>query len=144
MSTKFIWKDLRICKPQSFTTVDRGSFVDHQDKNGATALFIATCKGNLSVVRLLLDRGADVNLSTSGVTPLGVAALKGHLSVVQLFVDYGADVDDGGHAPIMLAVQEVQEKIVEFLLGKDAKTNVTSMSGLTPLHLAAANNHVGF
>ena len=57
--------------------------------NGKTLLFIAAQQRYLSVVWLLLDRGAGVNQArtTDGITPLFNAAQQGHVSAVQLLLD---------------------------------------------------------
>ncbi|KDN62992.1 hypothetical protein CSUB01_10458 [Colletotrichum sublineola] len=60
----------------------------------ATPLLWAVRNGRLEVVRMLLDRGADVNSRTdSRQTPLFRAARNGHLEVVQMLLDRGADVN---------------------------------------------------
>src|SRR5258707_8057433 len=46
-----------------------------------------------SSIRLLLGRGADVNMRTrSGSTPLHRASWAGALEIVRLLLEYGADV----------------------------------------------------
>jgi beta-lactamase regulating signal transducer with metallopeptidase domain len=50
--------------------------------------------GQLEAVRLLLDRGADVNLAAGGEgTPLIAAAREGHTDIVSLLLDRGARID---------------------------------------------------
>jgi len=45
-------------------------------------------------VKLLIDKGADVNVKNVGDrTPLMWAAMHGHTEVVRLLIDNGADVD---------------------------------------------------
>lgn len=57
-----------------------------------TALARAAWKGNLELVQLLLDRGANVNaLDQSGDTPLIDALLRDHYDVAFLLLDHGAD-----------------------------------------------------
>jgi ankyrin repeat protein len=51
-------------------------------------------KGHEAVVRLLLEKGADIDRTTgSGRTALHLAAMSGHLAVVRLLLEKGADVD---------------------------------------------------
>jgi ankyrin repeat protein len=48
-----------------------------------TPLFNAAQRGHLSVVKLLLDRGAAMNHTlANGFTPFSIAARQGHFSVV--------------------------------------------------------------
>jgi ankyrin repeat protein len=46
------------------------------------------------VVRLLLDHGADVNISPfNGVTPLTIASQEGHIEIVTMLSEKGIDLD---------------------------------------------------
>ena len=72
--------------------------IDARDEDGWTPLIWASgghhFKGG-SVLRLLLERGADVNARTSdnGFTPLHRASAYGSLEVVRLVLEYGADIE---------------------------------------------------
>lgn len=51
-------------------------------------------KGNVSAVKALLDKGADINSRSSyGQTPLFFACDRGHTELVKLLLDKGADVN---------------------------------------------------
>lgn len=71
--------------------------------SGSTPLDFAVEKKNLEMVRLLLSKGADVNLATSGKrTPLHIAAEMGDSDVASLLLQNGANVnarDYFGHTP---------------------------------------------
>jgi len=57
-------------------------------------LHIACHNGHKSVLSLLLERGASVNMSMSGgSTLLFVPSEKGHQSTVRILLDHGALVD---------------------------------------------------
>jgi ankyrin repeat protein len=72
--------------------------IDAMDMQGWTPLFWASEGRHFkddSVVRLLLERGADANVRADkdGFTPLHEASRYGALEVVRLLLEYGADVE---------------------------------------------------
>ncbi|KAL3260329.1 hypothetical protein ABHI18_004688 [Aspergillus niger] len=65
-----------------------------QGSNGRTALHIAAARGSIEDMVLLLENGADVNISSAeGLTALDLAAIQGNLEMVTLLLDYNAKVD---------------------------------------------------
>ncbi|HJU90266.1 MAG TPA: sigma-70 family RNA polymerase sigma factor [Gemmatimonadaceae bacterium] len=59
---------------------------------GATPLHIAAALDELGVMRVLLERGAEVNsLGDDGSTPLHHAAYHGRIRAVELLLEHGAD-----------------------------------------------------
>lgn len=85
------------------------------------ALALAAMEGQVRVVKLLLKRGAGVDVpSQMGITPLKSAAAKGHLEVVKLLLAAGADATardcsgataidsarDRGHTEVLQLLQE--------------------------------------
>ena len=69
--------------------LDRGAKIDVQQagtlvggNEGSSALLIASKSGNASVVKVLVERQADINLANKeGVTPLLAATQHGHSEV---------------------------------------------------------------
>jgi len=71
--------------------LDEGAGVDARcaEQYGVTLLMVAAGGGQETLMRMLLQRGASVNLQNSvGVTALMSAALKGHTTIVQALLDH--------------------------------------------------------
>ena len=83
-------------------------------------LHVAAKNGHGAIVRLLLERGADVsakNILTN--TPLHAAAAEGHALIVQLLLQRGADISakkSDGFTPLHLGSSEGHEAVVQLLL----------------------------
>jgi ankyrin repeat protein len=99
----------------------RGAAVD---RNGTgwmtgTSLHAGASGSHATVVRVLLDAGADPNnRQRHGYTPLHSAAANGDLESVELLLEAGADpaaTNDDGQTPLMLAEREDDLVIVERL-----------------------------
>ncbi|KAK1242813.1 hypothetical protein MKX08_005625 [Trichoderma sp. CBMAI-0020] len=105
--------------------------------------------GDVSFVQLLLDAGADPELSgKNGATAINTAAMKGKTSVVKLLVDRKVDIhrpDKYGWSAIMYATGLGSDAdLVRILIrgGADlSQSACTKYSGLTPLHVAAIRGH---
>ena len=87
--------------------------VNTPDSDGYTALHNASRYGFAEGVRYLVERGADVNMSTIGGyggTPLTLASIGGHVEVVRALLEAGADVNkrDGlGRSPLSEALKDL-------------------------------------
>jgi len=66
--------------------------VNQQDRDGNTAVWIATTEARVEVLRALLRAGANPNLpNRSGGLPITLAASNGLTDRVQLLLAFGAD-----------------------------------------------------
>gem|GEM_PF-888537 len=111
-------------------------------QSGATALMLASEKGNKDIVELLLDRKALINLkSINGRTALYGAVMSGNIEVAKVLVAKGADInaeDLEGGTPLHAAVTSDDINSVEFLLAQGANIEAKAgAGGFTPLFFAA-------
>eukprot|EP00744_Colponema_vietnamica_P001788 GILI01002918.1.p1 GENE.GILI01002918.1~~GILI01002918.1.p1 ORF type:complete len:363 (-),score=17.55 GILI01002918.1:128-1216(-) len=93
---------------------------------------------------LLIDAGADVNVSWQGTTALHLACRCSQSYTVQTLLDHGANVNvisDEGETPLTIITKDLPEynhigaAIAEALLQHGADPNIPSAnSGETPLH----------
>jgi ankyrin repeat protein len=67
-----------------------GADVRHVDRNGETALHESVFMGNAKVVAILLDHGADPNISGIRGTPLEWAKIKQYEDILALLKKHGA------------------------------------------------------
>lgn len=102
--------------------------VDAKDDSGMTALHAAVVNGQMSVVSLLVSKGANVNEAADGnKTALHIAAEKGDTAMVQMLMDSGADIN----------AQTVTDKVSASWFRKEKKSDPDK----TALYLAAAAGH---
>ena len=110
--------------------------VHQQRKLGLISpIVLASALGYTTIVRTLLDHGADINLKiTGGFTPLHHASVQGNLDTVELLLDRGADIEadnDAGDCALLLAAQENQIEVVEILIKHGAKFTERNKQGMS-------------
>lgn len=73
--------------------INAKSEIDHVNHTGQTALHIAAMHGNLKLVKLLLDNGANKNILALGNfgTPEETAKIFGHIKVAKYIAGFSID-----------------------------------------------------
>ncbi len=110
-----------------------------------TALAWAAAEGHANVVRLLIQRGAEVNaLDRVKGTPLLPAAEAGSIEIVTELLKAGADVDvqnRSKRSALLLAARKGHLEVVKILIDAKAKLDLKDKDGMTPLLAAAKQAH---
>ncbi|CAF1008766.1 unnamed protein product [Rotaria sp. Silwood1] len=132
-----------------------GSDADNLNITGQTALFMATLKDRVDVVKVLIEKGAQVNVKNRyGVSPLLLCAESGNRELVQALVKAGADVNItpqgelaeenflAGQTPLFGAAKKGHVEICEYLIENGANVNAITMTGATPLYTATEEGHL--
>lgn len=112
---------------------------------GCTVLHMAAEAGEVSMVEILLENGANVNATrVDGCTPLWLAAFVGNVAVAKLLLQAGANMEavpDNCGAPLFVASRQGHVHAVKLLLEWGADANKTTNSGTSPLFVASMNGH---
>lgn len=116
-----------------------------KNKAGEVPIVLAMQHYNqLSYLKQLIEKGADLNAHHQGLTPLSVATAEENLPIVALLLKNGADPsipNQDGTIPLALAVQQDQEAIAGMLIyqSKDEESDVNWKTDLgEPLIVLAA------
>ena len=118
--------------------------VDQQDEDGNTAFLFAAEQGYEDIMYLLLQAGADPNLSDfKQRTPLMSAAYRGKINVVRRLLQIDSvkeninNQDINGDTAFIFAAKKGYVDILDLLLQAGADPNLSNFSERTPLMSAA-------
>ena len=111
----------------------------------ATPVSIVVYLGRVEMVRLLAERGAELDVSdVSGFAPLFIAAGRGNAEMVRLLRELGANIeatDEHGATPLFVAAFEGHVEVVRALHELGANMEATDKHGATPLNIAAGRGN---
>lgn len=116
--------------------LDNGATVDLLSDNLRFPITYAIISRNLSMVKLLLARGADPNSKAGeeGFTPISYAADADAGVIIQLLLDNGADIDaqpTTGATALYFAAMYGNQNAIEVLVGNGADKSLMAF-GETP------------
>ena len=105
---------------------------DVVDINGRTPLFVASQKGNGTIVSYLLQVGADPNIADNkGTTPLIVACEGGKINVVSTLLQAGANpnkIDKNGKTSLSVSIKGNHVNIISMLVKAGANGTASLIS----------------
>ena len=134
----------RACSAETVRAIiEHGVDVNTVNNRGQTALGFASADGQESFVKILLDAGADPNITDNIKDSSLHSAVSGYCSIntVKEIIDHGAHVDavnDIGETPLLIACSTAQEASVRLFLKFKADPNIANVDGYTSLHSAVA------
>ncbi|KAG5356047.1 Target of rapamycin complex 2 subunit AVO2 [Yarrowia sp. B02] len=106
------------------TDVSLERVLNWKDVRHQTALFVAAMHGHNPCVQLLLDFGADIDVTDgSGTRPIHMAAAYGHLKTIKTLIDRDADVatpNQDGWTPLQFCASKDIEDYFRALVAERA------------------------
>ncbi|KAL7302491.1 hypothetical protein TKK_0005135 [Trichogramma kaykai] len=140
---------------RAFKTFDRSiikylvPFMDVNDSDlyGRMPLHYAVHFGDLEIVKMLLQQGANPNKPNAiNSTPFHIAVKKDKLQIAELMLKYNADpnlVTHKGSTPLHLAIRNNSHLMVQLLLQRGANVHAECSEErlLRPIHMAVHNGN---
>lgn len=123
------------------------SQVNEYSPDGFPSLGLASFFGHEKAVRLLLDRGADVNAAARNpqrVAPLHAAVAGPTPDIVEILLEAGADPNarqESDYTALHEAASRGLDRIVRVLIAHGASKTAVNSEGKTPYDLARQKGH---
>jgi ankyrin repeat protein len=143
---------LHVAAMNGFTGISELLIANGAQVNGvtktdrATPLHLAAGKGQLEEIRLLLEKGADIEAKDkTAATPLNFAVASHQAPAATLLVSSNAIVDAAdiyGMTPLYKAVLNSDDSLTRLFLEKGANPDVVDVNGGTPLITAVGRVYV--
>ena len=93
----------------------------------------------LFIVRVLIDAGADLNLTDdNGDTASMLAVKTGQTDVLRMLLEAGADIS-GSRNPLFIAARRGHKEITQMLINAGADVTARDSRGHTPLTIALSS-----
>jgi ankyrin repeat protein len=126
--------------------IQNGADVDELDGNQDSPLVIAAYKGYDEIVKILLEKGADVRAVDPGMkaTALHAAAYAGQMEAARLLINFHIDINKqgpyNGYTALHDAIWQNNIDVVKLLLDSGADLNLLSNDGKSALDFAKSKN----
>ncbi|ODP32549.1 ankyrin repeat domain-containing protein [Pandoraea sp. ISTKB] len=120
---------------------DKRTDLEATNRAGENAMMLASLQGLTPMVKLLIDKDAEVN--KKGWTPLHYAATNGHDDIVQMLLDASAYVDaesPNGTTPLMMAARGGHITTCKVLLDGGADVRLKNQLKMTAVDFAKQAN----
>ena len=123
------------------------NFINEKNKEGITALHYAVSNGNIKMVQMLKQFGANLEAITNiGKNIMHIAAGSNQPSMlIYFFLNEAQDItsiDENGSTPLHWACYYNAIESANYLMSLNVDVNAQDKEKFTPLHLAVSNNSI--
>ena len=141
-------KEMIIIAKNNLSQEEFISFINSGTNKGQTPLHYASFVGNIKLIKLLIQNGADISIKTNNnFNVLHLAVMGNKITSFYYFIKkYKIDInskDSKDNTILHLATFFNSKKLFNFLLTvKKIKINSRNKDGFTPLHFAVINRNI--
>ena len=124
------------------------SYINQKNKAGFTPLHYACYNGNIKLIKLLINNGADINIiNNNGLNVLHMASQGNKTTPLYYFIHkYRMNInstDKLGNTCLHWACFYNNDKVLNFLLlCENININIKNKNGFTPLHFSILGNNI--
>ena len=141
-------KEIIIFAKNNLSKEDFNSFINSRTNKGQTPLHYASFIGDIKLIKLLIQNGADISIKTNNNFNMIHLAVMGNkvTSLYYFYKKYKIDIssnDSKNNTLLHLAAYFNSNKIFNYLLTvKKINVNSKNKDGFTPLHFAVVNQNI--
>ena len=141
-------KEIIIFAKNNLSKEDFNSFINSRTNKGQTPLHYASFVGDIKLIKLLIQNGADISIKTNNNFNMIHLAVMGNkvTSLYYFYKKYKLDIssnDSKNNTLLHLAAYFNSNKIFNYLLTvKKINVNSKNKDGFTPLHFAVVNQNI--
>ncbi|BCC09336.1 MULTISPECIES: ankyrin repeat domain-containing protein [Bacillus cereus group] len=116
--------------------------INQRDERGLTPFIKCCSKSDISLVKLLINYGADINaISNDGITPIVTAYKNNDINMFELLLNFEADPNGyfNKYREVTLLMQSILDAkrcIANMLINAGSNINLSDSEGNTALHFA--------
>lgn len=125
--------------------VSEGCNVNIMDAEGTPLLILAIRRGDLEMVKLFLEYGADANCRSDKDNPALSVALETQAGIAEILIEHGASPNipnQHGWWPLHTAADRGNAQLCKLLMDRGANPDQRINGASTPLILAAKEGHL--
>jgi len=141
-------KEIILSAKNNLSQEEFNLFINCRTNKGQTALHYASFVGNIKLIKLLFQNGADISIKTNNnFNVLQLAVMGNKVTSLYYFIKkYEIDInskDSKDNSCLHLATYFNSKKIFNYLLtDNQIKINSKNKDGFTPLHFAVINQNI--
>lgn len=140
------WAVMGGCESCFFALIAKGIDVNQKNARGETPLVFAAASGEETMVKRLLQAGADPNVefNKAGYTLLMDASFEGLTPVASDLIKAKANInaiDNQGQSALHYAAKEGHRELIKLLIDRGADSSISDKFNMKPLDYALKYHH---
>jgi ankyrin repeat protein len=126
-----------------FSEINKRSFNNDYVHEIGSPMYSAITKGNIEVIKLLVEHGADIHkLDNHGYSTASLAIFHNQFEVLKYLIENGVDIKENGKSLLMSACTRKNIEIVKLLVENGSEVNSNpAKDGETPLHVSCSSGY---